>query len=304
MAAALSQRGLVAAISAYVFWGIAPIYFNWLADVSPYETVAHRVIWSAVLLTGLLLIKNRWPAVRTLMTQPRQLAWLMLTALLISGNWLMFIWAITHHHLLDASLGYFINPLLNVLLGWVFLKERLRRIQWAAVLIAALGVLIQIIAFGQLPWIALFLSCSFGSYGLIRKKVVVGATIGLWFETVFIAPLALIFLWWLNQQGEMSFIHGTWHTDLLLLLTGAITMIPLLLFAIGARELPLYVLGFCQYLAPSLMFLLAVLLYDEPLQLHNLMTFIFIWTSLCIISVSGLRKRQRRACPTAVRQPE
>ena len=225
--------------------------------------------------------------------QPRQLLNLTLSALLVAGNWLLFIWSVNHDHLLEASLGYYINPLLNILLGMLFLGERLRRLQWLAVGLATIGVLIQVVLIGLLPWIALTLAGSFGIYGLIRKQIPVDAQSGLFVETLLLLPLALIYLFGFASSPTSTLTNNALSLDLLLMAAGVVTTVPLLLFTAGARLIPLSTLGFIQYLGPSIMFLLAITLYGEPIQGAKLLTFAFIWLALALFSWDGWRRSRR-----------
>lgn len=293
------QKGIGYALGAFLIWGICPIYFKWLAAVPAGEILTHRIIWSCVLLLCLLLGTRQWYKVQQVLRQPRQLLNLTISALLVAGNWLLFIWSVNHDHLLEARLGYYINPLLNILLGMVFLGERLRRLQWLAVALATIGVLIQVIMLGHLPWIALTLAGSFGIYGLIRKQIPVDAQSGLFVETLLLLPLALIYLFGFADSATSQLTHNPLSLNLLLMAAGVVTTVPLLLFTAGARLIPLSTLGFIQYLGPSLMFLLAITLYDEPIQGAKLLTFAFIWLALALFSLESWH-RARRARHSAV----
>jgi len=286
-----------AALAAFCIWGLAPLYFRAIGTVPPFEIVAHRVLWSAILLAGLIALlpfTGGFARVRGVLVQPRLLGLLAFTALLTGSNWLVFIWAIDAGRLLEASLGYFINPLVSVALGALFLRERLRPLQAAAVAIACAGVGWRVWQLGSLPWIALFLAGTFGLYGLLRKRAPVEAASGLFIETLLVAPLALAWLVWVGQQGGLSFGSGA-RTDWLLPLTGVITAVPLMLFAVGARRLPLATVGFLQYLAPSLNFLVAVLVFREPLDATQLVGFALIWFALAVYSFDLLRAARRPA---------
>ncbi|WP_406665200.1 EamA family transporter RarD [Gallaecimonas sp. GXIMD1310] len=291
-------KGSLYALAAYTLWGVAPIYFKLIQVVPAPEILAHRVLWSCVLLFVLLLGLGRLATVRQVLRHRRQWLTLLVTACLIATNWGLFIWAVNSDHMLDASLGYYINPLVNVALGMLFLGERLRRLQWLALLLAIAGVVIQLLAFGRLPWIALVLACSFGLYGLLRKKVPVDPVAGLFLETVLLLPLALLFLG-LNSDSATSLSHNSWHLNALLVAAGIVTTVPLLLFIGAARYLPLSVLGFFQYIGPSLTFLLAVLVYHEPFNPHNALTFAFIWAALLLFSADAWRARRHRAVKRA-----
>ncbi|WP_262359537.1 EamA family transporter RarD [Vibrio cholerae] len=270
-------------------WGIAPIYFKALGAVSALEILSHRVVWSFVLLAVLIHLGRRWRSVVGVVHTPRKFWLLFVTALLVGGNWLIFIWSINANHMLDASLGYYINPLLNVLLGMLFLGERLRKLQWFAVALAAIGVGIQLVVFGSVPIVAIALATSFGFYGLLRKKIQVDAQTGLFLETLFMLPAAAIYLIWLADTPTSDMALNTWQLNLLLVCAGVVTTLPLLCFTGAAARLKLSTLGFFQYIGPSLMFLLAVLVYGEAFTSDKAITFAFIWSALVIFSVDGLK---------------
>jgi len=289
-----TRVGLIAAIAAFSFWGLAPIYFKWVAQIPASEIVAHRVIWSVVLLMVIVVARRQWGRVREVFRQPRLLAILGVSALLNGANWLIFVWAIAHDQVLETSLGYFINPLLSVLLGRLFLRERLRPWQVAAVGIAALGVLWRIVGVGHLPVVALMLALTFGFYGLIRKRTAVDAITGLLVETLWVLPLALGWLLWRVHLGE-AWIGRDLHVEALLPLAGVVTTVPLTLFAMGARRLPLATLGFLQYLAPSISFCLAVFVFREAFSLEHLLGFALIWLALALYSFDLWRATRRHA---------
>lgn len=290
MSESLSRRGIAYAVAAYFIWGIAPLYFKQLVGVAAFEVLAHRIIWSCVLLFVLLFVHVGLGPLRQLLGQPRRLAMLGVSSILIALNWVLFIWSVQNDHMLDASLGYYINPLINVLLGMIFLQERLTRLQWMAVASAAVGVLVQLIAFGSIPWIALALAITFGLYGLVRKKVRVEGITGLWFETLLLLIPACIYLGIQMDQHISPFMQDTPFT-LWLLAAGVVTTVPLLFFSNAALHLPLSVLGFFQYIGPSLMFLLAVTLYNEPLDSSKMLTFFFIWGALGLSSLDAWRRQ-------------
>ncbi|THF61962.1 EamA family transporter RarD [Pseudothauera nasutitermitis] len=283
---------MLAGLAAFTIWGLAPLYFKAVASVPPMEVVAHRVIWSALFLAALLACWLGFGGLARLRAQPRLVGLLALTATLTGGNWLVFVWAISADRLLEASLGYFINPLVSVLLGRLFLGERLRPLQQLAVGLACAGVLWRIGQVGT-PWIALFLALTFGFYGLLRKRAPVDAATGLFVETLITAPLALGYLLWLGAAGTLSFGHGA-HTDWLLPIAGVLTAVPLMLFAVGAQRLPLSTVGFLQYLAPTLNFLIAVLVFREPFDAGQLIGFVLIWVALAVYSADMLRAGRPR----------
>lgn len=287
------RKGIALALCAYFLWGIAPIYFKLLHSVSASEILAHRVVWSFVFMIILMQFIGGFSKLRALFKQPKQLGVLAVTSVLIAGNWLLFIWAVNNDHMLDASLGYFINPLFNVLLGMIFLGERLRKLQWFAVALAGVGVLIQLISFGSIPLVSLALAGSFGFYGLLRKKVNVDAKTGLLVETALLLPIAVIYLLVTLDSASASMLSNSLDMNLLLIAAGIVTSVPLLCFAGAATRIPLSMLGFFQYLGPSIMFILAVSLYHEPFDLEKGITFGFIWCALVIFSIDMLYKRKK-----------
>ncbi|MGL5285458.1 MAG: EamA family transporter RarD [Aeromonas sp.] len=293
MQPAIQRQGVIFALSAYTLWGLAPIYFKHLTEVPAGEILTHRIIWSFVLLLVLVLAKRQWHKVQMVLGRPRLLLLLTLTSLLIGANWLLFIWAVNNGHMLDTSLGYYINPLLNVVLGMLFLGERLRRLQWAAVAMAAIGVGVQLIAFGSLPWIALVLAVSFSCYGLIRKKLALDALTGLLMETLVLLPAAAIYLWGIADSATSHMGDNTLSLNLLLIAAGLITTAPLLCFTAAATRLRFSTLGFFQYISPSLTFLLAVTQYGEHLSHDKVITFACIWSALVLFSLDGIRSGRR-----------
>ena len=287
------RAGLLLGLGAYLLWGVLPLYFKALVRVDPTEIVAHRIVWSLLFLAGLATLWRRWGAIRAAVTTRRVLTTLVLTALLIAVNWLVYIYAVVSGHVLEGSLGYYLNPLVNVLLGVVLLKERLSRAQLAATLLAAAGVAVLAAGAGSGLWISLTLAASFALYGFLRKVAPVDSLEGLSIETALLAPFALGWLLWLQQAGTAGFgAHGT-AVDLLLVLGGAVTAIPLLLFTAAARRLPYSTLGFLQYIAPSIQFLLAVLAFGEPLTVPHLVCFGAIWTALAMFTFDGWRAAAR-----------
>ncbi|GBL02297.1 EamA family transporter RarD [Vibrio harveyi] len=296
-----SRQGVLLAIGAYTMWGIAPIYFKSIAEVSPLEILSHRVIWSFFLLAALLHFGRHWRSVRDIIKNKTKMMFLVSTAILVGANWLIFIWAVNSNHMLDASLGYYINPLINVLLGMVFLGERLRKLQWFAVVLAACGVLVQLFVFGSVPVVAIALAMSFGCYGLLRKKVSVEAQTGLFIETLVMLPAAAIYLLFIASSPTSNMLDNPMQLNTLLITAGVITTLPLLCFTGAATRLKLSTLGFFQYIGPSLMFLLAVLIYGEPFTSDKAITFAFIWGALVVFSFDGLRnnRKSRKAARAA-----
>jgi chloramphenicol-sensitive protein RarD len=289
--------GVVYATSAFLIWGISPIYWKALQAVPSFEIILHRIVWSFFFLLPLILVMRRWKDFVNALKNCRTLLILLFTALIISGNWLLYIWAVNNDNLLQASLGYYISPLVNVVLGMVFLKERLRPPQILAVLLAAAGVLDLTIYYGEFPWIALTLAVSFGLYGLIRKIAPVGSLVGLTAETLLLSIPALVYLFYLDSQGLGTIFRVSLKLDLLLMGCALATAAPLLFFTLGARRLYLSTIGLLQYIAPSCMFLLAVFLFREPFLKAQVVTFIFIWTALAIYSTDSVRYYKQTGQP-------
>ncbi|MBU0640167.1 MAG: EamA family transporter RarD [Planctomycetes bacterium] len=284
-----ARLGVVCGIAAYGLWGAFPIYFKAVKSVPALEVLAHRIVWSLAFLLLLVLARHRWANLVGAVRCRRTLLTLATTTLLIAGNWLVFIWAVAHDYVLEASLGYFINPLVSILLGFVFLRERLRPWQTFSVFLAVAGVAYLAIAAAGLPWIALCLAFSFGFYGLLRKTARVSSLEGLTVETGLLTPVAVAFMVYGAVSGQAAFAAGTTRITFLLLVSGVLTAIPLLLFTIAARRLRLATMGFLQYLAPTGHFLLAVAVYGEPFTRVHVLTFTFIWLALAIYSVDTLR---------------
>ena len=283
-----SVFGLVYAASAFLIWGLSPVYWKALGAVPALEITMHRVVWSFFFLMGLILLQRRWPEFAVVLKNGRMLLTLLSTAILVSANWLLYIWAVNNNYMLQASLGYYINPLVNVVLGLLFLRERLRRPQILAVMLAAGGVLYLTISFGEFPWISLTLALSFGLYGLIRKVAPVGALVGLAVETMLLSPPAVIYLIYLNSQGVDTILRVSLKLDLLLIGCAPLTAAPLLFFTLGAKRLYLSTLGLMQYIGPSGMFLLAVFYYNEPFSTIQVWTFAMIWAALVIYSTDSV----------------
>jgi chloramphenicol-sensitive protein RarD len=296
--------GLLAAVLAYLIWGFMPLYFLLIdPKVSMWEIVLHRVIWAAVVLFIFTVVSRRTKRLVETLTNPRRLAALAASATVIAVNWGVFIWAVTHNHVLESSLGYYISPLLSVLMGCLFLRERLRPLQFLAVGIAALGVLILVFAAGRPPWVALTLATAFGMYGLIRKQVPVDSSTGLLVETLLLMPLALAWLGWLYLHHQASFLLVDRPLDLLLIGAGALTVCPLVLFAFAARRLRLGTVGLIMYIAPTTQLITGVLLLGEPFTRMERITFGHIWLGLLIFSLDSLlAQRQLSRQPAAAPQ--
>lgn len=292
------RAGLLFGLGAYLLWGVMPLYFKAVAAVPATEIVAHRIVWSLIFLGALASLWKRWPAIRAAAGTSRVAMTLMLTALLIGVNWLVYIYAVVSGHVLEGSLGYYLNPLFNVLLGVVLLKEKLSRAQVFATILAGAGVAVLAAGAGSGLWISLTLAFSFGLYGFLRKVAPVDSLEGLSIETALLAPVAAGWLFWLAADGSIRFGQLGLGTDVLLALGGAVTAIPLLLFTAAARRLPYSMLGFLQYIAPSLQFLLAVLVFGEAFTVPHMICFGAIWTALAIFSIDGWRSAARaRAAP-------
>ncbi|HYW17286.1 MAG TPA: EamA family transporter RarD [Allosphingosinicella sp.] len=296
--AARTRSGLLMGLGAYALWGVLPLYFKALVHVASTEIVAHRILWSILFLGALATLWKKWGPIRSALANRKVALTLALTAVLIGINWLVYIYAVVSGHVLEGSLGYYLNPLVNVLLGVFLLKEKLSRLQKAAVALAGTGVAILAFGAGGAIWISLTLAASFAAYGYLRKVAPVDSLEGLWIETLFLAPLALGWVLWLTQTGDSGFLQ-TRLTDLLLILGGALTAIPLLLFTAAAKRLPYSTLGFLQYVAPSLQFLLAVLVFGEPLTTAHLVCFGAIWAALAIFVGEGVRSHRAAAAAEA-----
>jgi len=291
------QQGVAYAALAYFLWGLFPLYFRLLAAVNPLEVLAHRFVWSVGFLLLILAVLRRWAWLGPALRAPRVLGLFTLSAALLSVNWFVYIWAVTHERVLEASLGYFITPLANVLTGWLLLRERLRPAQWLAVALAAAGVLWMTWQIGSLPWVSLVLAASFATYGLVRKTAPLGALEGLTLETLLLGPLGLAGLVWAGSQGLSAFVPAGADLKALLIASGPVTAIPLLLFAAGARRIPLSVLGMLQYIGPTIQWLLAVWLFHEPFGGARLQGFVLIWCACAVFSAELWRHSRRPAAP-------
>ncbi len=286
--------GVALATGAFLCWGLFPIYFKLVGAVPAVEMLANRVVWSLLFVTGLITVLRGWPAVLAVFPNRRLVAILTLSAVVISLNWGVFIWAIANNRVLQSSLGYYINPLVSVVLGVVVLRERLRAAQWAAVGLAAAGVAYQVIGLGAFPWVALTLAFSFGFYGLIRKMAAVDAYSGLFVETLILSPVALAYLTWLEATGRGALGAGDWGLNGLIAASGVVTALPLILFVAGAKRIRLSTLGLLQYTVPTGHLLLAVFAYGEPFTRGNLVTFGCIWAALALYTFDTARREWRR----------
>ena len=281
--------GVAYGLSAFIWWGGCVFYFKAVAHVSPEEVLAHRIIWTALLLVGLLAMRGRLRAAAAIMWNRKKIAAIFATTVLISINWFVFIWAVANDQVLQTSLGYFINPLLNVLLGFVFLRERFRGLQVVAIVLAAVGVSIMWLDHGQVPAVALALASTFALYGLIRKTVFVEGVVGLAAETVFIAPVALLYLAYLGSTGNLVFARVDRLSDVLLFSAGIITALPMVWFVNAAQRLRLATVGLMQYIGPTLTFLIAVFVFHEPFGQTELISFALIWSALALYSFTSFR---------------
>lgn len=287
------KAGYIFALGAFMIWGLAPIYFKAVQEVSALEILAHRVAWSVpVVLLIMWAIKRPFP--KGILKDKKTLGLLVLTSVLISGNWLVFTWAVTNDRVLETSLGYFINPLISVALGILFLKEKLSIWSKWALGLAIAGVSYRVVVLGGLPWVSLYLAFSFGFYGLLRKQVNIGPLQGLLVETLIVLPFTAGYIYYLWYTGTGSFLHSSPQIDWLLIAGGVITTIPLALFSAGARLLPLNTIGFFQYLAPSLTFMLAVFVFKEPFNIDLLITFACIWLGLVVYTIGVVKNSNRR----------
>lgn len=288
------------AIACYSFWGIAPLYFVWVGFAGPFEILAHRVLWSVVLLLGLISLSRGWPLLRSLSLA--QYAWLALSGSLIATNWGIFVWAVAQERVLETALGYYMNPLINVLLGVLVLGERLRLVQWLAVALAAVGVAYETLQLGMVPWLGLSLAITFAIYSLVRKRVPIDPIAGLGVETLLMLPVAVIYLVWLVAYSQLpsTTADGEWVPLLQLGLGGVVTILPLLLFGAALNRLPLTVISFVQYLAPSLSLLIAVFLLGETWRPGHFITFGCIWAGIALFSADALLQQRKVSAGLAV----
>jgi chloramphenicol-sensitive protein RarD len=298
------NKGLLYGAGAYAIWGLLPIYWKALHNVPAVEILSHRIVWALVVAVALVALRRGgWGWLGPALRSPRVLGTFALSAVLLSVNWGIYIWAVNAGHVVETSLGYFINPLVNVLLGVLFLHERLRIGQGVAVAVALAGVLYLTVQLGSPPWIALSLAGSFGLYGLLRKTAALGSLEGLTLETLLMTAPALLYLLWIELRGTGAFLYDGPVTSLLLVGAGAVTALPLLLFASGARRLTLTTMGILQYIAPTLQFILGITLFAEPLTPQRLIGFALVWAALAIYTLEGVsgasRRRELRSAPRA-----
>lgn len=286
--------GMLSAALAFLAWGLFPLYFKLFQGIPAQEILAHRMVWSLLFLAMVLLWRRQWAWLAAAAGKPLLLAGFAASALLLAANWGIYIWAVNHDRVVDASLGYFINPLVNVVLGFFVLRERMRPVQWTAVALAAAGVLWLTWQAGHPPWISLALGLTFGIYSLLRKTAPLGALEGLALETILLFPFAALYLAWLAWHGQNGFASAAPLTQALLALSGPVTAIPLLLFAAAARQLSLSLLGLMQYIVPTMQLLLGVWLYHEPFGIGRLIGFALIWGGLALYSADGMLRAWRR----------
>jgi chloramphenicol-sensitive protein RarD len=289
--------GVVYAGLAFLIWGISPVYWKAMQQVPALEIISHRTVWAFLFLMVLVLAQKRWAEFKAVLQNPQSMAILFVTAILVCINWLVYVWAVNAGYLLQASLGYYINPLVNVILGLVFLRERLTRHQMVAVLLACGAVVYRTVALGQFPWISITLGVGFGIYGLIRKVAPVTSLVGLTVETLWLSPFAAGYLAYLELSMKGAFLNAGAFQDLLLAGTGVLTAVPLLFFNLGTRRIDLSTVGLMQFISPSCMFLLAVVAYSEPFKADQLWTFALIWAALAIYSIDSLRAFRRSGRP-------
>lgn len=295
------RSGVINAIAAYTMWGLAPLYFKLLNNIDSAEILVHRVVWSTVFLFVIVMLTKKSPLLMNMLKQPKVLKGLLISALFLAANWFLFIWAINNDRVLDASLGYFINPLFSVALGMLFLGEKLRRGQKIAVGLAVIGVIIQLVMLGALPIVSLALAGTFGIYGLLRKKMHVDSFVGLLVESALMLPLAIIYWSFFVESASGNMLDNTLNLNLILIAAGIVTTAPLLCFTAAAKRLTLSTVGFFQYIGPSIMFVLATYYFNEPLEPAKLITFAFIWLALFIYSADSLKayKRKRKQASIA-----
>jgi chloramphenicol-sensitive protein RarD len=296
------RLGTLAGVAAYSLWGVFPLVFHLLDEVAPIEILLHRIVWSFVFVAGLLLVRRQRRWLRDVRSRPGALPRLTLAAVLIAVNWLVYIWAVNSDHVVEAALGYYINPLVTVALGVGLLGEHLRRMQVVALAFGAAAVVVLTIAYGRVPWVALVLACSFGGYSFIKKSVPVGAMTSLAAETLVLLPAAAVGLAAMAVAGEAAFLDGSAGRDVLLVGLGVITAVPLLLFGTAARRIPLTLLGLLQYLTPTLQLICGVVVFHEPLPPTRLAGFVLVWVALAVLAADAVGER-RRVEPVPVAEP-
>ncbi|MBB2480285.1 EamA family transporter RarD [Bacillus sp. APMAM] len=298
------KKGVFYAAFSYIFWGVLPVYWKWLQHVSADEILANRIFWSFAFMVILLIVTKKWKkfveTIKNLKTDRKTGLSLIVASILITMNWFIYIWAVNADHIVEASLGYYINPLISILLGVFVLKERLNYVQIISFLLAAIGVIILTLSYGHFPWVAFSLALTFGLYGLVKKVIKVDSSIGLTLETMTVTPFAIIFLIYLSLKGNLSIFSGSLGTDLLLMGGGIVTATPLLFFAKGAQVIPMYLLGFLQYIAPTIMLILGVFFYNEHFTKAHIWSFVCIWAAIIILSASNVYKSSKWKKPNSI----
>ncbi|MFC7686916.1 EamA family transporter RarD [Ureibacillus sp. GCM10028918] len=294
----IDRKGILYAVAAYGIWGVFPLYWKLLAHVNSLEVLVSRVIWSFVFtLLFIIVIKQRKliiEDIKSLWKNKKLFLSLLAASFVISCNWFLYIYAVNNNHVVDASLGYYINPLITVVFGMIFFKEKLSKMQISAVVVAFIGVLSLSIGYGEVPWLALLIALSFASYSALKKQTVLNATRGLVIETMLMLPVAVVYYIYIMSTKKISFLHVNWQTDLVLVIGGIVTAIPLVLFAKGAKLLPQYIIGFIQYMTPTIVLILGIVLYHEPFTKTELISFMFIWLSILIFTFSTIFESRKR----------
>lgn len=292
------RKGIISAFLAYIFWGLFPLYWKMLEHVNSMEILVSRIIWSFVFTLLFIFVIKQGPLLmadlKSLWGNKKQFFSLFGASLTITTNWFLYIWAVNHNHVIDTSLGYYINPIITVVFGMIFFKEKLSKAQLLAVIIAFVGVFVMTFNYGKMPWIAIILAISFAIYGALKKQITLDSTRGLALETAFMAPIGFIYYVYLMMNKEVALFHINWKTDLLLIVAGIVTAFPLIMFARGAKALPQYVIGFIQYLSPTIVLFLGILLYHEPFSKADLTAFCFIWTAIAIFSLSTIYENRKK----------
>lgn len=281
------NKGVLNGIAAYALWGFFPIYWKLLHDVPALQVIGHRIGWSFILLIAFILLTRQWRSFASTALTAKTIGIYSIAAVLLTINWLVYVWGVNAGFIVETSLGYFINPLISVLLGVIFLRERLRTAQWIPVIIAAIGVIYLTAIYGRLPWIALSLAFSFGFYGFVKKLAPLGSLYGLTLETGIVFPLALIYLVFVGLNSTGAFLQEGTQTNILLIGTGIVTTIPLLMFASAAKQIPLTLIGLLQYIAPTIQFLIGVFIYKEPFDQSHFIGFGIVWVALIIFWVEN-----------------
>lgn len=293
------KKGILYGIGAYFLWGFFPIYWKVLHDVSAFQVIGHRIVWSFIVLIIFILVTKQWQDFRSAAFNAKTIGIYAIAGVLLSINWLIYVWGVNADLIVETSLGYFINPLLSVLLGVVFLRERLRPAQWIPVILAAIGVIYLTVVYGRPPLIALSLAFSFGFYGLVKKLAPLGSLYGLTLETAIVLPVALIHLIMVEMNGTGAFLHMGARVDLFLAGAGIVTTIPLLMFASAAKQIPLTMVGILQYIAPTLQFLIGIFLYREPFDQSHLIGFSIVWVALIIFWIENFTANRMPVEPIA-----